>query len=179
MIEGAAILTLFGGWWCIAALANWTGRPSWSIPAASVTTIVLLVLCVMRLVVSRKIPTINDPVAAAKGKRAGRLFGIILGIEGGLIALCSMLLASRGLGLWIPIAIAIIVGVHFLPLAHVFDVPLYYWTGALSVLGVLGCLLICDVHTRLLWVGFVMAAVLWLSVAVLLLQARPTQSARV
>jgi hypothetical protein len=179
MIAGAAILTLFGGWWCIAALANWTGRPDWPIPAAFVTTIVLLVLCVMRLVASRNIPTIDDPVAAAKGKRAGMFFGIIFGIEGGLIAFCSMLLASRGLGLWIPIAIAIIVGVHFLPLAHVFDVPLYYWTGALSVLGVLGCLLISDVHTRLLWVGLVMAAVLWLSVIVLLLQTRPTQSARV
>lgn len=179
MIAGAAILTLFGGWWCIAALANWAGHPGWSIPAASVTTIALLVLCIMRLVASRKIPNIVDPIAAAKGKRAGKLFGIILGIEAGLIALCSMLLASRGLGLWIPITVAIIVGVHFLPLARVFDVPLYYWTGTLSILGVLGCLLIREVDTRLLWVGFVMAGVLWLSVAVLLLQTRHTQPARV
>lgn len=179
MIAGAAIITVFGAWWCIAALANWTERPGWSIPAALVTTIALLVLCVMRLVASSNIPTINDPTAAAKGKRAGKLFGIIFGIEGGLIALCSILLESRGLELWIPIAVAIIVGVHFLPLAHVFDVPLYYWTGALSVLGVLGCLLIRDVNMRLLWVGLVMAGVLWLSVAVLLLQTRHTQPARV
>lgn len=177
IVAGAAILTLFGGWWCIAALAYWASRPSWSIPAASVTTIVLLVVCVLRLVASRKIPTVDDPVGVAKGKRAGRLFGIIFGIEGGLIALCSMLLASRGLGFWIPIAIAIIVGVHFLPLAHVFEVPLYYWTGALSVLGVLGCLLIRDVSARLLWVGLVMAAVLWLSVVLLLLKTRSTRSA--
>jgi hypothetical protein len=178
MIAGAAILTVFGAWWCIAALANWPQRPTWSIPAAYATTIVLLVLCTLRLVASRKIPSIQDPTAAAKGKRAGKLFGLIFGIEGGLIALCSMLLASRGLGLWIPVAVAIIVGVHFLPLAHVFGVPLYYWTGALSVLGVLGCLLIRDMNTRLLWVGLVMAAVLWLSVAVLLLQTQHTQSAR-
>jgi len=179
MIAGAAILTVFGAWWCIAALANWTERPGWSIPAASVTTIVLLGLCVLRLVATRKIPSIDDPVAAAKGKRAGKLFGIIFGIEAGLIALCSILLASRGLGLWIPVAVAIIVGVHFLPLAHVFDVGLYYWTGALSVLGVLSCLLIRDVNTRLLWVGLVMAGVLWLSVVVLLLQTRHIQPARV
>jgi uncharacterized membrane protein (UPF0136 family) len=70
MIAGTAILTLFGGWWCIAALVNWTGHPGWSIPTAFVTTIVLLVLCVMRLVASRKIPAIDDPVAAAKGKGA-------------------------------------------------------------------------------------------------------------
>ena len=71
---------------------------------------------------------------------------------------------------------AIIVGVHFLPLAYLFEVPLYYWTGVLSVLGVLGCLLIQDVYTRLLWVGLVMAAVLWLTVVLLLLQTRPTRS---
>lgn len=131
----------------------------------------------MRLLASRKIPTVDDPVGATKGKRAGRLFGIILGVEGGLIALDAA--GERGLGFWIPIAIAIIVGVHFLPLVHVFEVPLYYWTGALSVLGVLGCLLIRDVYTRLLWVGLVMAAVLWLSVVLLLLQTRSTQSAPV
>lgn len=178
MIAGAAILTVFGAWWCIAALANWTQRPGWAVPAALVTTIVLLVLCVIRLVASSNIPTRDDPIAAAKGKRAGKLFGIIFGTEAGLIALCSILLESRGLGLWIPIAVAIIVGVHFLPLAHVFHVPLYYWTGVLSVLGVLGCLLIRDVNTRLLWVGLLMAGVLWLSVAVLLLQTRHPQSAR-
>ena len=71
MIGGAAILTVFGGWGCIAALANWAGRPDWSIPTASVITIVLLVLCVVRIVASSKIPTVDDPVAAAKGKRAG------------------------------------------------------------------------------------------------------------
>ncbi len=100
-------------------------------------TITLLALCVMGLIASRNIPSIDDPAAAAKGKRAGMLFGIIFGLEGGLIALCSTLLARYGLSIWIPIAAAVIVGVHFIPLAFVFEVPLYYWTGVLSVLGML------------------------------------------
>jgi len=56
-------------------------------------TITLLAPCVMGLIASRNIPSIDDPAAAAKGKRAGMLFGIIFGLEGGLIALCSTLLA--------------------------------------------------------------------------------------
>jgi hypothetical protein len=168
-VAGAVILTIFGGLWCIIALANWTARPGWSIAAGAVA----------RLVASRKIPSVDDPAAASKGKRMGMLFGIIFGIEAGLIAICSTLLASHGLAFWIPIAIAIIVAVHFLPLAHVFEVPLYYWTGGLSLLGVLGCLLIHDLGTRVLCVGLVMAAVLWLTVLLLLLQTRPTQPARV
>ena len=105
------------------------------------------------------------------------LFGIIFGIEGALIALAAILLGQHGLGLWIPFAAALIVGIHFLPLARVFDMPLYYWTGFASVVGVLGCLFIHDVYVRVLAVGLVMAAVLWLSVIVLLVQTRIAQPA--
>lgn len=100
------------------------------------------------------------------------LFGIIFGIESGLIWLCAMVLAHLGLSVWIPIAVAVIVGLHFIPLARVFEVPLYYWTGVLSVLGMLGCSLIRDAGTRLLCAGLIMAAVFWLTAAVLLLRAR-------
>jgi hypothetical protein len=93
LVGGAVILTLFGSFWCIIVLAGWRARPGWSIPAGSVVTITLLALCVMGLIASRNIPSIDDPAAAAKGKRAGMLFGIIFGLEGGLIALCSTLLA--------------------------------------------------------------------------------------
>jgi hypothetical protein len=173
LVGGAVILTFFGSFWCIIVLANWTARPGWSIPAGSVVTISLLALCVMRLMASRDIPSVDDPAAAAKGKRAGMLFGIIFGLEGGLIALCSTLLARYGLGIWIPIAAAV-VGVHFIPLAFLFEVSLYYWTGVLSVLGMLGCSLVHDAATRVLCAGLVMAAVLWLTVVLLLLQTRST-----
>jgi hypothetical protein len=174
-VAGAAILTLFGSAWCIIALAYWAARPGWSIPAGLVATIGLLVLCMVRLVALRNIPSIDDPAAAAKGKRAGMFFGIIFGAECGLIALCAALLARAGLSSWIPIAVAVIVGLHFIPLARVFDVPLYYWTGSLCVLGMLACSMVRDAATRLLWAGLVMAAVLWLTAVVLLQQARPVQ----
>ena len=176
IVAGAAILTLFGGWWCIAALAYWPAHPAWGIPLASAATFVLVVLCILRLIGSANMPDSNDPGAAAKGKRAGILFGIIFGMEGGLIALSSVLLARSGLGDWIPVAVGLIVGVHFLPLAHVFEVPLYYWTGALSVFGILGCLFIHAVGLRLLCVGLVMAGVLWLTTVLLLIQTRPQRA---
>jgi hypothetical protein len=171
-VAGAAILTIFGSAWCIIALALWPAHSVWSIAAGSVATVVLLALCVMRLRALRNIPSVDDPVAAAKGKRTGMLFGIIFGTEGGLIWLCATLLPRLGLSIWIPIAVAVIVGLHFIPLARVFEVPLYYWTGVLSVLGVLGCSLIRDAGPRLLCAGLTMAAVLWLTAVLLLLEAR-------
>jgi hypothetical protein len=176
MVGGAAILTLFGALWCIVALAFWPARPAWGIPAASAATLLLLVVCILRLAASAQMPQSNDPAAAAKGKRAGMIFGIAFGVEAGLIALSSSLLARSGLGEWIPVAVALIVGVHFLPLAYVFEVPLYYWTGALTVLGVLGCLLIHSISLRLLCVGLVMAAVLWLTALLLLLETRSAKA---
>jgi hypothetical protein len=172
VVAGAAILTLFGGLWCILALAFWPARPAWGIPLASAVTFVLLVVSIVRLAASAKLPDSHDPAAAAKGKRAGILFGVIFGIEGGLIALSSVWLADRGHGDLIPLVTGVIVGVHFLPLAYVFEVPLYYWTGVLSVFGMLGCLFIHAIGPRLLCVGFVMAGVLWLTALVLLVQTR-------
>jgi hypothetical protein len=174
-VAGAAILTLFGSAWCILALVLWATRPSWSIPVGSTATIALLALCVQRLIALRKMPGVDDPAAAAKGKRAGMFFGIIFGAECLLIWLCAMLLAHLGLAVWIPIGVAGIVGLHFLPLAHVFEVPLYYWTGALCILGMVACSMIRDAGTRLLCAGLVMAALLWLTALLLLLRARPTQ----
>jgi hypothetical protein len=173
LVGGAAILTLFGGLWCIGALAFWPARPDWGIPAASAATLVLIIVCVFRWTASAKIPASRDPAAAAaQGKRTGIMFGIIFGVESGLIALTSALLARSGLGDWIPVAVGLIVGVHFLPLAHVFDVPLYYWTGGFTVFGILVCLFIHSVGPRLLCVGLVMAAMLWLTTLLILLQTR-------
>jgi hypothetical protein len=175
-IVGAAILTLFGSVWCILALVSWAARPSWSPGACIAITLALVSLCGQRLMALRSIPSIDDPVAAAKGKRTGIFFGIIFGIEGGLIALCSILLARFGLDSWIPTMTAVIVGVHFLPLARLFEVPLYYGTGAVIVIAMGGCALIQDAFTRELCAGLVMAAVLWLTALIVLVQARPARA---
>ena len=177
VIAGAAILTLFGAVWCILALALWPAHPSWSIPAGVMIAIVLIALCLQRLIAWRKIPSADDPIAAAKGKRAGMWFGIIFTAEGLLIWLTAMLLNHFGLGDWIPLAAAVIIGLHFLPLARLFEVPLYYWTGALSVLGMIVCCFIPDAAVRTLYASLIMAAILWLTAALLLVQTNPGRPA--
>jgi hypothetical protein len=178
MLGGAIILTLFAAFWSIAALANWSTRPSWTIPAAVLTTIALLAASATRIGATRGIESLDDPIAEARGKRAGMWFGIIFGLEGGLIFLCSLVLAHVHLTDWIPIGIALIVGVHFFPLARVFEVPLYYGTGGLCVLGVLACTPIGDGGLRILFAGLTMAVVLWGSVVLILFQARAMTQSR-
>jgi hypothetical protein len=176
IIGGATILALFGSFWCITAVSSWPARPGWAIPLAVVATVLLLFFCGMRWTQAARLPISDDPEAVAKGKRTGKLFGIIFGLEGGLIGLASALLGHGGLGDWIAVEVALIVGVHFLPLAYVFEMPAYYWTGGLSVAGVLACLFIHPVGLRLLCVGLVMAAVLWSTTALLVLRTGATES---
>jgi hypothetical protein len=171
-IIGAGILTLMGALWYLLAVALWPAHPGWSIPAGSLAAALLLIFCVQRLWAFRSVPRIHDPAAAARGKRAGMWFGIIFGIEGLSIGLCSMLLAHFGWSDWIPLAAAALVGLHFIPLARVFEVPLYYWTGSLTVMAMAACALIGDPNRRVLVAGVVMAAVLWLTAICLLLTTR-------
>jgi len=166
--SGGMILTGFGAVWCLLGLGNWTGRPGWAMAAGAVMGVVLLGGCVWRLVQVRGLRDDEDPVAAEAGKRAGKWFGIIFGVEGAVIGVCSAMLARYGLGEWIAVVAAGIVGLHFLPLARVFEVSLYYWTGALATLGAVSAVLIGDDAVRLLYVGLMMAGVLWGTVGILL-----------
>ncbi len=172
-ITGAGILTLFGAVWCGLALAFWSARPGWSVPAGALAAAALLAFCVARLVALRGVPSIENPAEAARWKRIGMWFGIIFGIEGGLIALCSVMLARAGLDTWIPIAAAVIVGLHFLPLARLFQMPAYFWMGAVIVVAMIGCSLIRDAGARQLCAGLMVAVVLWLTALVVLLQSGP------
>ncbi len=176
VIGGAAFLALMGGYWCLTALSFWSGRPGWAIAVACAVVILLLAGCVVRWLQAAKLPR-GGEADAAQGKRMGMWFGIIFGIEGGMIGVIAPLLARTGHSEWILMAIALIVGVHFLPLAYVFEVPQYYLLGGLCVVGSLGCFLIPPMEPRNLCVGFVMAFALWLTSLLLVIYTKPVQVA--
>ncbi len=170
---GAAILTLFGLAWCLASLLNWPSHPHWTIVLALGIAASLIAASAFRIVCPGGATAPDATRAAADGRRAGILFGIIFTLEGAFIALAAVLLSRHQLTDWIPVAAALIVGVHFLPLAHVFRVPLYYATGVLSILAAVVCFAIRDPASRVFWLGLSMAAILWLSASAALLQTRP------
>ena len=64
-------------------------------------------------------------------KRISIRFGIIFGIEIVLIALANILLSLFQVDRFIAPTTALIVGIHFFPLARLFRIPVYYITGAL------------------------------------------------
>jgi hypothetical protein len=94
--------------------------------------------------------------------RMGITFGIVFGAEGLLIFLAVNVLTHFHLEPYIMTVVAAIVGLHFLPLATLFRVPLYYWVGGVILADALVSVALPS-PTREIAVGLSMGAILWLT----------------
>jgi hypothetical protein len=168
---GAFVLTFFGAFWAFEAITNWPQTSSFVYVLLSLPVAALILFAVIRFFDVAKLPQAADGDRAARdGKRTGIAFGIIFAVEAILIAAAAVILGALGHPLFIPIAVALIVGLHLLPLARLFGVPLYYVTGLLCIACALASLLVPDEALRLLMLGLAIAMILWGSAGVVLLQ---------
>jgi hypothetical protein len=133
--SGIFFLTFFGAAWALAGTSFLRGALHFG--AYVLIGLVTLVFFGIGAMLLRYARSLQPAVAAedvAMGRRLGIWFGVVFGIEAVLIALASTLLSSFGADSFIAPVIALIVGVHFLPLAGLFQVRPYYLTGALLCL---------------------------------------------
>jgi hypothetical protein len=106
-----------------------------------------------------------------EGDHVGRAVGIATAIEGVAIFLAANILFNLHMPTLLLPAIAIIVGLHFIPLARWIPVPLYYRTGAgLIAVGLAAALLPPD--DRAIATGVAAAVVLWASCILLVRRGR-------
>lgn len=164
MRGGIWVLNIFALAWAAAAVLT-THRPTWWLIAPLLVTVAILVWA------SRQ------PVPAqADGARIGRLIGMWSAVEGAAIfvAINGLLMLGRADAI-MPV-IAILVGLHFLPLARGIPVRFYYATGAaLVAVGVAGLGTPATVSTPIALAGAA-AVILWLSAIGLTLRARRAAS---
>jgi hypothetical protein len=173
-VRGAALgvlfLTYFGEYWVFVSMTNWPKAPVWVYTISSLPVIALTYFAVMRLIRAEKLPvTAAEVQSAGDGKRPGRLFGIIFTIEFILIYSAVIILNKMEKPLLVPIAIALIVGLHFFPLAGLFHNRVYYVSGGLFIIFSITALLIEDKMAGLVMLGIASAIVLWVSAAIVLI----------
>ena len=164
-------MSAFGAVWWIAGAVG-TGWPIlWTYPLPF-----LAVLVLVGSALRARRPVAPEP--DEQGRRIGRLVGIASGVEGLAILVAVNVLANIGSqALTIP-AIAIIVGLHFLPLAKWIPARLYYGTAVtLTGLGFIG-IWISDPVLRLEVVCSGSAMTLWLT-CVLGLMKKPRREIRI
>jgi hypothetical protein len=169
---GVLMMTLFGTAWLAWGLHNTHADSPWLIPALVLPAIALLVPCFGMFQAGRRAAKQAAPLTTEQERvqsRMGIMFGIIFGAEGLLIFLAVNVLVNLHLDPYIINAVAAIVGLHFLPLARLYRVPLYYWVGGVMVADALLSLALPS-PTREIAVGFSMGAILWLTCVLVLRQ---------
>jgi hypothetical protein len=174
-VRGSAVgiffMAFFGTLWAYTGIMGLNG---WGVPLlliAAITICIVLFICGVSLIrASRELTNQVSKTDFRRGNRTMFWFNIIFAAEGLAIfitiAVCN---ATRHSEL-IPLIIAIIVGVHFLPLAHLFRVRIYYFTGTLlCLLAIITLLFVPEkvtlgeyqINAFMSVVGFGSALILW------------------
>jgi len=137
--SGVYFMSIFGALWAYTGIM---GLQGWGLSLLLVLAVVMgasLFIGGFSLIkASRKLTNQSPARDVTRGKRIRIWFNLIFAAEGVAIAIAIALCNAAGHSEFIPLVIAMIVGVHFFPLAPLFQVNLYYWTGALLCLLAIG-----------------------------------------
>ncbi|MFE6074257.1 DUF7010 family protein [Paenibacillus sp. NPDC057886] len=134
--NGVMFMTFFGALWSSIGIigSNKLGAP-WLLVLSGIVTLTLLIGAISLFGKARNVNHVTTPKEREMRNKVNRKFGMICGLEGLAILIASVLcnLFDR-FEVFFPI-MAIIVGVHFFPLARLFRENFYYGTGiVLSIL---------------------------------------------
>ncbi|MEK3889500.1 DUF7010 family protein [Bacillus sp. FSL K6-3431] len=132
---GVLFMAFFGTLWAYTGIMGLQGWGVSTLLVGAVTLGITLFICGVSLIrASRELSNQVSKPGVRRVKHMGIWFNIIFGTElfaiGIAIAVCNATSHSD----LIPLVIAIIVGIHFFPLASLFKVRIYYITGALLCL---------------------------------------------
>ena len=165
---GALFMTVFGVVWGAAGAQALGGVAGTILLASSGALALALFLGAVKLRRGAlNLPRDDSQGARERRGRSSRRFNLVFGLEGVAIALAVILFGRSGMGALVPPVVAIIVGVHFFPLAELFRVRAYHATGAaLCVLGAVAFVL--GPSARLPFVGLGCAATLFATAAYML-----------
>jgi len=169
--SGVIFMAFFGTLWAgigIRGLQGWGFF--WLLILSLLVGVVLLIGGIVLIMKSKRLSNEMTGEDSHRWKRKNMWFGIIFGLEGVLIATAAVICQSTNhLDLFVPV-MALIVGAHFFPLAHLFQVNLYYISG--SLLCLLSAITLFTLPVRVTWgnhqimvwwtsVGFSSALILW------------------
>ncbi|MEH6939836.1 hypothetical protein V7056_18620 [Bacillus sp. JJ664] len=170
--NGVMFMTFFGALWASIGIIGSHGLVApWLLVLSVVMTIILLIGAISLFGKARNMNNAFIPEVSEHRKKINRKFGLIFGLEGLAIFIASVICnIINHFEVFFPI-MAIIVGIHFFPLAKLFRENFYYGTGGvLCILGVITFLLPTNVtvsNVTLIatstFIGFGSALTLWLT----------------
>lgn len=164
--RAALICATFGSAWMYwAVVFSGSQSPVW-FSIVTVPAVVLTLWAILRVRAFRHLAP--SPAEAAHWMRFRKFFWIDSGIEWGLGVIAVFVLARAGRSDLIPQVFGVIIGLHFLPLAKIFEAYLYYWTGTIMVIAAIGSLVIPRSDVRSIAGCAAIGLILWLTGLVIL-----------
>lgn len=125
---GLLLMALFTVAWSGIASGNVTGLNKYLILVLfSLISIVFIAYAVYYFKMAKKFPKLQTDEDKAKGKRMGMWYGIIFGVEGILIPIAVGICLFLNHGDLILPAMALVIGLHFYPMAKVFNRTIDYY----------------------------------------------------
>jgi hypothetical protein len=164
MTTGAAFMWGFGAFWISMGLFR--GRPSSTrlrvcILCAGIVLAGSVVFLARRALQTPPSHAASTEQQIAAGRDTVKRFYIVFGLELAAILVGVIVLRALHFPEYILCTIALIVGIHFLPLAALFASPIYYGTGLLGcAIGLLGFFM-ADAAMRQKVVGLSFGLLLW------------------
>ncbi len=152
MLRGTIVLAAMAAIWCELGLLLTQAPFAWF----AGPLIVSLAVVLAARAAFRSVPPRSD----AEERRVGRIMRDCIVIEAIGITVTASILATTGRNFFIPDAIAIVVGLHFLPMAWRLPLQLYYATAAAMLLAglldmlepaVFGIRVLCVTCGMVLW----------------------------
>lgn len=159
--RGALVLAFFALVWAAAGSSGvTTGASAVAVGACAV----LLTGTVVVLALRRG----SDEATARQRRlpeRWNHRIGMVNGAQAAGIAVTVLLLVNLNAAFLLPAAVCLVVGLHFFPLARLYDQPQYRWTGVLLILVAVAGVAVSatggDAASARAWVGLGAAVVLW------------------
>ncbi len=172
MAVGTFLMTMFGSAWLSWGFSAMNVRASWLIAAVAAFAASLLIPSFSVFRAGHEAAKHTGPLSPElerEQRHMGMMFGIIFGAEGLAIFLAVNVLNNLHLEHYVISAVAAIVGLHFLPLARLYRVPMYNVVGTIMTLAAMASLALPS-PLRETSLGLAMGVILWVTCALVVRQ---------
>ncbi|AEV87671.1 hypothetical protein ACWT_6659 [Actinoplanes sp. SE50] len=141
-VSGLMMMSFFTLAWVSNLFAGWAAPAAWSATAIALACVLCFVGRAVQLIRSRHaFPAELSEEQQRQRRTSGRTFGLLFGAEAAAIWVVVLLLGATGRSDYVVPAIALIVGLHFFPMARLFrrrvDLYIAAWTCLVAVAGLI------------------------------------------
>ncbi|GAB3466151.1 hypothetical protein AB1207_18685 [Kineococcus endophyticus] len=142
VVVGLVLMAVFTAAWSANTLGTWPGAAGFVVTALGVLAAVWFLVSAVRLArTRRRASTETTPEEERWRKRSGIAFGWVFTVEAVLIVAAANVLGAVGRPDLVLPAIALVVGLHFYPMARIFRRRVDTWLATvLSAVGLAGLL---------------------------------------